>query len=251
MFKVDLNCDLGEYRSVSEERKEIEVMPLISSTNIACGLHAGDDRSIRKTMRRAFEFGVGIGSHPSFPDRDNFGRKAMVLPEVKLRDVVCRQITEFINHASACGVAMTHVKAHGALYNMAAVDLRLATVICETIAGLDSDMLVFGLANSRWVKAAEVTGLQIVEEVFSDRRYLSGSELVPRVDQSALITDVSEAEQQVLKMVHQNLVTSIDGVDHHLVPGTVCIHGDSPEAYHIAVKLRSSFERHGVKVMPP
>ncbi len=251
IYRIDLNCDLGEYRSAHEERKEIAIMPFLSSANIACGLHAGDERVIRATIRRAVEFGVGVGSHPSFPDRENFGRKAMALPEVKLREVVCRQIEEFANHASVCGANMTHVKAHGALYNMAAVDLSLAIVICEVIANFDTEMLVFGLANSNWVEAAEITGLRIVEEVFSDRRYLSGSELVPRVNQHALITDIVEAEQQVLKMVRQKLVTSLDGIDHRLVPGTVCIHGDSPEANVFAKTLRSSLEREGIQILYP
>lgn len=251
MYRIDLNCDLGEYRSPFEEQKEIAVMPFLSSANIACGVHAGDDRAIRTTIRRALELGVRIGSHPSFPDRENFGRKAMFLPEFKLREVVCRQIEEFADHASACGATMTHVKAHGALYNMAAIDLSLATVICEIIANFDSEMLVFGLANSQWVEAANITGLRIVEEAFSDRRYLSGSQLVPRASQHALITDVAEAEQQVLKMVRQNLVTSLDGVDHCLLPGTVCIHGDSADAYNFAKKLRSCLELQGIQVLYP
>jgi len=250
-FKIDLNCDLGEYQSSFEEHKEFAIMPLISSANIACGLHAGDDNSIRTTIRRAWEFGVGIGAHPSFPDRENFGRKAMVLPEARLREIVCRQIEEFANHAIACDVNMTHVKAHGAMYNMAATDLRIASVICETVAKFDPEILIFGLANSRWVIAAEGAGLRIIEEGFSDRRYLSSSELVPRVEKNALITDIAESEKQVLKMVRQNLVTSLDGIDHHLVPDTICIHGDSPEAYSIAKNLRSSLELKGIQISYP
>ena len=250
-FKVDLNCDLGEYQSSFEERKEVAIMPLISSANIACGLHAGDDNSIRTTIRRAWEFGVGIGAHPSFPDRENFGRKAMVLPEARLREIVFRQIEEFANHAIACDVNMTHVKAHGAMYNMAATDLRIASVICETVAKFDPEILIFGLANSHWVIAAEGAGVRIIEEGFSDRRYLSSSELVPRVEKNALITDIAESEKQVLKMVRQNLVTSLDGIDHHLVPDTICIHGDSPEAYSIAKNLRSSLELQGIQISYP
>ena len=250
-FKVDLNCDLGEYQSSFEERKEVAIMPLISSANIACGLHAGDDKSIRTTIRRAWEFGVGIGAHPSFPDRENFGRKAMVLSEARLREIVCRQMEEFANHAIACNVNMTHVKAHGAMYNMAASDLRIASVICETVAKFDPEILIFGLANSQWVIAAEDAGLRVVEEGFSDRRYLSSSELVPRVEKNALITDIAESEKQVLKMVRQNLVTSLDGIDHHLAPDTICIHGDSPEAYSIAKNLSSSLKLHGIRISYP
>ena len=250
-YRIDLNCDLGEYQSSSEERKEIAIMPLISSANIACGLHAGDDDSIRTTIRRASEFGVGIGSHPSFPDRENFGRKAMVLPEARLREIVCRQIQEFANHANACNVTMAHVKAHGAMYNMAANDLRLASVICDTIAKFDPEILIYGLANSQWSLAASSVGLRIVEEGFSDRRYLSGSELVPRTNKDALITDIAESEKQALKMVRQNLVRGQDGIDHHLAPDTICIHGDSPGAYDLAKKLRSSFEAKEIKISYP
>jgi UPF0271 protein len=250
-YRIDLNCDLGEYQSSSEERKEIAIMPLISSANIACGLHAGDDDSIRTTIRRASEFGVGIGSHPSFPDRENFGRKAMVLPEARLREIVCRQIQEFANHANACNVSMTHVKAHGAMYNMAANDLRLASVICETIAKFDPEILIYGLANSQWSLAASSVGLRIVEEAFSDRRYISGSELVPRANKDALITDIAESKRQALKMVRQNLVRSQDGIDHHLAPDTICIHGDSPGAYNLAKTLRSSFEAKEIKISYP
>jgi len=173
------------------------------------------------------------------------------MSEARLREIVCRQMEEFANHAIACNVNMTHVKAHGAMYNMAASDLRIASVICETVAKFDPEILIFGLANSQWVIAAEDAGLRVVEEGFSDRRYLSSSELVPRVEKNALITDIAESEKQVLKMVRQNLVTSLDGIDHHLAPDTICIHGDSPEAYSIAKNLSSSLKLHGIRISYP
>lgn len=248
---IDMNCDLGEYSSYEEELKEIAIMPYLSSTNIACGRHAGDRHSIRATVRRAVEHGLGVGAHPSFPDRDNFGRKAMVLCEEELRAVVRRQIEEFANHALAVGTVMTHVKAHGALYNMAALNINMAMTICETIADFNSSLLIFGLANSCWVKAADAFGLILVEEAFADRRYLSGCELLPRVNQYALITDVLEAERQVLKLIEHNLVTSQEGVDYKVAPGTICIHGDGDEALNIAASLRSSLTKHQIQVRYP
>ena len=248
---IDLNCDLGEYRSIEEERKEIAIMPYLSSTNIACGIHAGDHSSIRSTARRAAEHDLGVGAHPSFPDRDNFGRKAMNLPDDKLREVVRRQIEEFVNHALAVGAVMTHVKAHGALYNMAAVDINMATIICETIKDFNADLFVFGLANSCWVGAAEAVGIELVAEAFADRRYLSGCELVPRTNQQALITDVEEAEQQVIRLIEQNLVTSLGDVNYGVAPGTICIHGDGVNALSIVSNLRFSLTKRGVQVSYP
>ncbi|MDA0236973.1 MAG: 5-oxoprolinase subunit PxpA [Proteobacteria bacterium] len=248
---IDLNCDLGEYRSREEELKEIAIMPYLSSANIACGMHAGDCRSIRATARRAMEHDVGVGAHPSFPDRDNFGRKAMALPDNELRAVVRRQVEEFAGHALAVGAVMTHVKAHGALYNMAAIDINMAMAICETIADFNSDLFIFGLANSCWVQAAKASGATLVEEAFADRRYLSDRELVPRASQHALITDVEEAEQQVIKLVEQNLVTSLEGIDYRVSPDTICIHGDGVNALSIAANLRSTLSKHRIRVQYP
>ncbi|MDA0829673.1 MAG: 5-oxoprolinase subunit PxpA [Proteobacteria bacterium] len=248
---IDLNCDLGEYRSIEEERKEIAIMPYLSSTNIACGIHAGDHSPIRSTARRAAEHDLGVGAHPSFPDRDNFGRKAMNLLDDKLREVVRRQIEEFVNHALAVGAVMTHVKAHGALYNMAAVDINMATIICEKIKDFNADLFVFGLANSCWVGAAEAVGIELVAEAFADRRYLSGCELVPRTNQQALIKDVEDAEQQVIRLIEQNLVTSLGDVNYGVAPGTICIHGDGVNALSIVSNLRFSLTKRGIQVGYP
>ena len=237
---IDLNCDLGEYSSKTEEQKEIAIIPYVSSANIACGLHAGNQLSIKKTISRAVQNNVGVGAHPSFPDRDNFGRKAMTMAEDVLRQVIRRQLEDFANCASAVGAQMTHVKAHGALYNMAAVDLSLAAVICETIYDINPHLLVFGLANSFWVRAANDAGIVLIEEAFADRRYLSGSQLVPRSNKQALISDALEAEQQVLRLVRDKVVTSIDGAEHGVEAGTICIHGDSDFALNIVSGVEKS-----------
>ncbi len=248
---IDLNCDLGEYVSKTEEEKEMAIIPYVSSANIACGLHAGNQRSIKNTISRAVQNNVGVGAHPSFPDRDNFGRKAMTMPEDALREVIRRQLDDFANCASAVGAQMTHVKAHGALYNMAAVDLSLATVVCETIYDINPHLLVFGLANSFWVRAANDVGIVLIEEAFADRRYLSSSQLVPRSNKHALINHVLEAEQQVLKLVRDKIVTSIDGTEHEVKAGTICIHGDSDFALNIVSGLEESLLANQIDICYP
>ena len=248
---IDLNCDLGEYTNSDEERKERAIMPAITSANIACGGHTGDQRSMRRTITRALEHSVAIGAHPSFVDRINFGRVEMDVPDKKLQDIVHRQISELIEHATGLGGRVSHVKAHGALYNLAARNIDTALTFCEVVARIDSDLLIYGLANSQWVAAAKQLELRIAEEVFSDRRYLTPDSLVPRTMENALITSVDDSVRQILGMIHERVVECIDGLRYPINADTICVHGDGDHALEFANHLRVTLAEEGLEVCHP
>jgi UPF0271 protein len=231
---VDLNCDLGEGCTT-----DAAIMPFISSANIACGYHAGNEETIRKTLLLAKQFNVAAGAHPSYPDRANFGRKEMELPIQEIKSMVIAQIELVKKLAEEIGLQLQHVKPHGALYNKAARDINTATAIAEAVKEVDTSLILFGLANSESRKAAEKTGLIFYNEVFADRTYTDEGRLTPRSETNALITTNEEAIGQVLQMISKGTVTSTNG---HIIPiqaDTICIHGDGEHAVSFAQHINS------------
>ena len=214
MSRIDLNCDLGEGGG-----HDAAMMPLITSANIACGIHAGDVDTMREAVNLARHFGVAIGAHPSLNDRANFGRKEMkvsyreahlyVLTQTKLLQIIARQ----------CGTKVGHVKPHGALYNMAARDAELADAIAQAVYDVDPSLVLFGLAGSCLLEAGKVHGLQVASEVFADRTYQANRSLTPRTQPNAMITDEDAAVSQVLRMVREGVVRSTDGTDVTIAGG--------------------------------
>jgi UPF0271 protein len=231
---VDLNCDLGEGCTT-----DAAIMPFISSANIACGYHAGSEETIRETLLLAKQFNVAAGAHPSYPDRANFGRKEMELPIQEIKSMVIAQIELVKKLAEEIGLQLQHVKPHGALYNKAAKDIKIATAIAEAVKEVDASLILFGLANSESGKAAEKAGLIFYNEVFADRTYTDQGQLTPRSEYNALINTNEEAIGQVLQMISKGTVTSTNG---HIIPiqaDTICIHGDGEHAVSFAQHINS------------
>ncbi|WP_145572948.1 5-oxoprolinase subunit PxpA [Yersinia alsatica] len=242
-MKVDLNADLGEGCANDQA-----LLQLVSSANIACGFHAGDAQTMRQSVRWAIEYGVAIGAHPSFPDRENFGRTAMQLPPETVYAQVVYQLGALAAMVKAEGGVMQHVKPHGMLYNQAAVDPLLADAIAQAVKAVDPTLRLVGLAGSELIRAGERAGLATRQEVFADRRYQSDGTLVPRSQPNALIESDELALSQTLAMVQHQQVQARDG---HWVPvqaDTVCVHGDGAHALNFARRLRESFQQHNIDV---
>jgi UPF0271 protein len=237
---LDLNCDLGEGAG-----HDAELMPLITSANIACGAHAGDEATMRATVKLAQKYGVAIGAHPGFADRGNFGRAEMALTPTSLRELVGSQLAGLARLG-----AVRHVKPHGALYNLAARDAAVAKVIAETMREADPGLILFGLAGSALVRAGRAAGLRVAEEVFADRTYQRDGSLTPRARPDALITDEDLAVAQVLRMVREGVVRATDGTDVVIKADTVCLHGDGPHAVAFARRLNAELRGAGIELKP-
>ncbi|AIX74436.1 MAG: 5-oxoprolinase subunit PxpA [Mixta calida] len=235
-MKIDLNADLGE--GCGSDR---ELLQLVSSANIACGFHAGDAQTMLQSVRWAREFGVAIGAHPSFPDRENFGRSAMQLPPETVYAQVLYQIGALKALAESEGASLTHVKPHGMLYNQAARDAQLADAIARAVKAAGGDLLLVGLAGSESVRAAQHYGLRTREEVFADRGYQADGSLVPRGQPGAMIEEEEQAISRTLSMVQHGKVESVTGEWVALRAQTVCLHGDGPHALAFARRLRDAF----------
>jgi len=240
---VDLNCDLGEGCTTDEA-----IMPFISSANIACGFHAGDEATINKTLSLAKAFQVAVGAHPSYPDRENFGRKEMDLPVHEIMSLVIEQVRLVESLAAATGLTLHHVKPHGALYNKAAKDEATAIAIAEAVYSIDPSLILFGLANSESGKAAKKLGLPFYNEVFADRTYTDQGQLTPRTEANAMITTDEEAIQQVMQMLQEETVTSTNGKIISIQADTICIHGDGEHAVSFAKHINAMIKSSNIKI---
>jgi UPF0271 protein len=243
---VDLNADLGEGAGHDDE-----ILVLVTSANIACGFHAGDAETMRRSIEAARDRKVAVGAHPSLFDRENFGRKELPVKSDEVFDAVVYQLGVFQAIAEAAGVRPNHVKPHGALYNMAVRDQELANAIGSAVAKIDPKLILFAPQDSFLARAGEANGLQIAHEVFADRNYLSDASLVPRSRPDALLRNPDEAAARVVRMLHDGKVRSVDGVDVDVRAETVCLHGDTPGAVDFARALRSRLESEGVTIMAP
>lgn len=243
MIVVDLNADLGEGCG-----SDAELLTLVSSANIACGFHAGDAQTMLESVREALKNGVAIGAHPSFPDRENFGRTAMNLPPETVYAQMLYQIGALAAIARAEGGQLRHVKPHGMLYNQAAKDAALADAIARAVHAVDSNLILVGLAGSELIRAGERFGLVTREEVFADRGYRADGSLVPRSEPGALIADEEQALAQTLEMVQRGRVKSISGEWARVRAQTVCLHGDGEHALEFARRLRKEFELKNIKI---
>ncbi|WP_312634012.1 5-oxoprolinase subunit PxpA [Pseudescherichia sp.] len=243
MLKIDLNADLGE-GSASDSA----LLQLVSSANIACGFHAGDAQTMLACVREALKNGVAVGAHPSFPDRQNFGRTAMDLPPETVYAQTLYQVGALAAIVHAEGGRMRHVKPHGMLYNQAAKDPALAEAIARAVHACDPTLILVGLAGSELIRAGERAGLPTREEVFADRGYMSDGSLVPRSQPGALIGDEAQALTQTLEMVQAGRVKSIQGQWTRVNAQTVCLHGDGEHALLFAQRLREAFAASNIAV---
>ncbi|MBE2231644.1 MAG: LamB/YcsF family protein [Chitinophagaceae bacterium] len=243
---IDINCDMGEGIG-----NEASLMPFVSSANIACGYHAGDTETILHTLELCREYGVAAGAHPSFRDRMNFGRVERDLPVTELYELVVQQLLIMQEMAEVAGVRLTHVKPHGALYNLSARDPLVAQVIAKAVRGFDSSLLLVGLSGSCSIGQAIELGLSTISEVYADRSYQDDGSLTPRNQPGALITDPAAGAAQVLEMVKTGMVSSLNGVRVPIVAESVCLHGDGPNAIAFAETVSATLKQNGIAIRAP
>ncbi|MCK6205336.1 LamB/YcsF family protein [Bacillus infantis] len=248
MKKIDLNCDLGESFGSFKIGSDEEIMAYITSANIACGFHAGDPGTMRRTVKLALQHGTAIGAHPGLPDLQGFGRRKMEISPEEAFDLVLYQIGALSAFVKAEGGRLSHVKPHGALYNMCAGDKRLAEAVARAVQSADEELVLFGLHNSESTSAAERIGIRAAQEVFADRRYEDDGTLVSRSSSDALITTAEEAVGQVLRMVLENKTVSRNGKEIMIKADTICLHGDGLQALEFAATLHAALKGRGVEV---
>lgn len=244
--QIDLNCDMGEGFDTDGS-----IMPLISSVNIACGAHAGDGATIKKTITLALQHQVAIGAHPSYPDKEGFGRKEIQLSETEIYTTIVEQVNLVRTIAKEMGGKLHHVKPHGALYNTSAKDPMVAAAIARAVTDIDPSLILYGLPESESSKAAKAVGLNFCNEVFADRTYTDEGQLTPRSQPDALITDEDGSISQVLQMVQLGMVNSVNSRSIPIKADTICIHGDGPHAFSFAKRIRAELEKNHILILSP
>jgi UPF0271 protein len=242
-MQVDLNCDLGEGMQTDEQ-----IIPLISSANIACGFHAGDESIMKRTIELCLQQGVAIGAHPSWPDRENFGRTDMNLSEQELYECIIDQLQLLQNLASTFNTKLKHVKPHGALYNQSAKNKIIASAIARAVKDFDSSLVLFGLSGSISLREAAQIGLKTAHEVFADRTYMDDGSLTPRSQPNALIEDENKAVQQALQMIQHGTVIAISGKVIPVKADTVCLHGDGKQALVFCRNIHEQLKLQGIAI---
>jgi 5-oxoprolinase (ATP-hydrolysing) subunit A len=237
MRRIDVNCDMGEIRELIANGTQEALMPFLTSVNIACGGHAGDDSTMRATIEQARRWNVALGAHPGYPDRKNFGRLELEMPDDAVAATVFEQVTAFARIAEEMGASVTHVKPHGALYNSAVNDAALAQAIADGVARWSREVILVGLAGSPMLAVFKAAGFRVAAEAFADRRYEADGTLRSRRFGDSLITDPELAAKQVIQIVERGMVTAVDGTEVPLTAETICIHGDNPGAVPIAAAV--------------
>ncbi len=245
---IDLNSDIGESFGNYYLGMDSEVLKYITSANIACGWHAGDPLVMEKTVKYSNKANVSIGAHPGFLDLMGFGRRNIAVSKEEIYTYVKYQLGAMMGFAKSNGTKVQHLKPHGAMYNMSAVDYKLARGISEAVYEIDSDIILVGLANSQLIKAGKDVGLKVANEVFADRAYNDDGTLVSRKIDGAVIKDEKVAIERVVKMIKESRVTSITGKEIEIKSDTVCVHGDNPKAVQFVKEIRERFIKENIKV---
>lgn len=249
MRKVDINCDMGESFGAYTIGSDEDILEFITSANIACGFHAGDPSTMRKTVQLALKKNVAIGAHPGFQDLAGFGRRNMDLTPQEIYDLVVYQIGSLAAFTASEGGRMHHVKPHGALYNMASVDRPISEAIAEAVYKVNPELILYGLSGSELVKAGERIGLKTANEVFADRTYQDDGTLTSRKNPQALITNHQSAADQVIQMVQDGTVISAAGNTVSLKADTICIHGDGTHALEFARYINARLSESGIRIL--
>ena len=243
MPAIDINCDMGEGIGNDEM-----IMPFISSANIACGYHAGNETIMRQTIELAQKNNVVIGAHPSFFDKENFGRTEINMAADKIYDIIILQLRLMEKFAKHQHATLHHVKPHGALYNMSAKDPTIANAIAHAVKDFDEELILFGLSGSHSIKEAAKLNVKTASEVFADRTYQDDQSLTPRSQANALIEDASRAVLQVLQMIKEGTVTSINGNKFSIIADTICIHGDGKNAIAFARAINQGLKQNNIDI---
>ena len=250
MYKVDLNSDLGESFGAYTIGLDSQVIPYVSSANVACGYHAGDPLVMDQTVAAAKAAGVAVGAHPGYPDLMGFGRRNLACSPKEVKAYIQYQLGALMAFAKAQGVKLQHCKPHGALYNMAAKDMELSLAIAEGIAEVDKDIILMGLAGSKLLEAGRKAGLRVASEVFADRAYQADGSLVPRKQPGAVIHDKDQAIARTVRMVTQGKVTAVTGEEVSIQAHSICVHGDNPSAVEFVKNIRAALTAQGVEIVP-
>jgi len=245
MRSIDINCDLGEGMP-----NDASIMPCISSANICCGFHAGNEKTTRTTIKQAVKNKLAIGAHPGFADKENFGRAELMLPPHDYYALVMDQLIAFKSIADEEGAVIHHVKAHGGLYNLAAKNSMVANEVAKAVYDFDPHLIFYGLSNSIMLTVAGSMGLKTASEVFADRTYQDDGSLTPRVKKNALLTDAQAVSQQVLLLANEQRAISVNGHSLSLKADTVCIHGDTPHAYAFAKAIHQTLKENKIQMRP-
>ncbi len=248
MPRIDLNCDMGESFGVYTLGHDEETLPFVTSINAACGFHASDPQTMQRIVRLAKQHGVAVGAHPGYPDLVGFGRRELAASYEEIEADVIYQIGALWGFCRSEGVPLQHVKPHGALYNRAEKDLGTALAIARAVKAVDPNLYLVCLANSPMVEAAKQVGIPFVEEAFADRAYTAEGRLVSRKLVGAVLHEVDQIAERVLKMVVEGKVTAIDGTELKLRPDTICVHGDTPGAVDMIKAIRARLALAGVEV---
>ena len=244
--RIDFNCDLGEGCG-----DDAAILPHLSSASVACGGHAGDDASMRATVDLCLRHGVAIGAHPSFVDREHFGRRELDLGVGAVHVLVVAQVRRLAAICTAAGARLRHVKPHGALYNLAARDAGAADAIATAVRAVDPTLWLYALSGSALADAGRLAGLSVAEEAFAERGYGADGRLTPRGRPGAVIDDLDASLAQVRTLLREHVVVAGDGSRVPLRADTLCLHGDRPDAARFAAALRAALEAEGVAVLAP
>ncbi len=243
---IDINCDMGEGMD-----NDAALMPYISSANIACGYHAGNVDTIKKTIELALVHDVAIGAHPSYNDRENFGRLSQAISLIELAELIGEQLYIFEKITDQMGCKIHHVKLHGALYNDCAKDAMSSKIVAQTIQAIDPSIQLYGLSGSYSIQEAKAIGLQCIQEAFADRTYQANGQLTPRHMDRAIIEAPTEATRQVLSMIFDQSITALDGTIIEVKADTICIHGDHTAALAIGAHLFNTLQQYQIEIKQP
>ena len=248
MTRIDLNCDLGELSEAIADGTQEALLCSITSANVACGGHAGDEGTMRTTIEQAMRVGVAVGAHPGYPDRENFGRLELNMLREAVAESIYEQVRALAEVAAKCGARLVHVKPHGALYNQAVKNRELAAAIAQGVATFSKDLVLMGLAGSLMLEVFREAGFAVAAEAFADRRYEPDGTLRSRKFENALIRDPAEAAKQALSIAQHGIVTAHDGSEVKLSAQTICIHGDTPGSVQIAATVARTLREAGVSL---
>lgn len=251
MQSIDLNCDIGEAFGNYWMPNDAILMDYITSANIACGFHAGDPAVMQHTVKMAVQKGVAIGAHPGLADLQGFGRREMKISPTEAYQLTIYQIGALYGFVKAANGKLHHVKPHGALYNMAAKDAELAEAIVQAVYDFDASLILYGLAGSEMIKAAEKIGITTASEVFADRTYQDDGSLTPRSKSNAIITDEKESINQVLLMVQKQQVIAVNEQTVNLKAETLCLHSDGKHAVAFAQLINEKLKAKGILIKAP
>jgi 5-oxoprolinase (ATP-hydrolysing) subunit A len=241
-LRMDLNCDMGELPEMIADGTQETLMRSITSANVACGGHAGNPETMRATIEQALRYGVAVGAHPGYPDRENFGRLELQMPVQAIADSVFEQVCALEEVARMCGAKIVHVKPHGALYNQAAKSREISAAIAAGVQRWRSDVVLMGLAGSRMLDVFREAGFAVAAEAFADRKYEPDGSLRSRKFEDALLRKPEEAAQQALRIAERGTVIASDGREVRIDAQTICVHGDTPGATEIAAAVRAKLE---------